>query len=119
MHSVELFHDAIADHYTYKAVVTNAGGGNSVIKGSLTLLLRMTDGKEEKDVLLSELPEFEGEVPQKLRFRFFQNITGGFKLPADLQPVSMLINAQISGQSQPYRASYRWQDIVGQENTSL
>ena len=74
LHSFDLDFDESSDRYSFKAVMTNAGGKGNVIKGSLSLKLIAAKNGSNREFIFSELPEFQGSMPVKLRFRFFQNI---------------------------------------------
>jgi len=113
VHSFDLDFDESSGRYTFKAVITNAGGKGNVVKGELMLKLVATSSGTNKEFLFDELPEFLGSMPEKLRFRFFQNIQGTFKLPADFDPVSIGVSANVKDSGGEYfRASYRWGNLI-------
>ena len=117
LHSFDVDFDEASNRYTFKAVMTNAGGKGNVIKGSLKLKMIAASEGGNKEFLFSELPEFQGSMPVKLRFRFFQNIQGSFKLPADFKPVSIGASANVKDSGGEYfRASYRWGNLVQAES---
>lgn len=113
VHQFDVNFDALTNTYSYKGIVTNAGGAGNVISGALSILLTAQKGNETVEQLLSELPDFSEEMPIKLRFRFFQNIEGEFKLPSDYEPVSMVLSARLKASSKPpQRSVYDWAKLT-------
>ena len=99
--------------------MTQAGGKNKLFKGKLSIRL-MVESKDPsaKDTIqtfaLSDLPGFTGELPAKLRFRFFQTIEGAFKLPDNLTPVSMVVELESTAKAaQKINKTFNWQDLLG------
>ncbi|MGB5326063.1 MAG: DUF6776 family protein, partial [Pseudomonadales bacterium] len=116
LHSFEVDHDRAKNRYSYKAIITNAGGRGDVIKGLLKFSLVAASAEGNREFLLSELPEFQGSMPVRLRFRFFQNIQGSFKLPENYQPVSINASANVRNEAGAnFKMSYRWGNLVNRE----
>jgi hypothetical protein len=105
--------------YEYKALVTQAGAKNRLLKGtfSIRLMVESSDSSSKnaiKAYALSDLPSFVGELPAKLRFRFFQAIEGSFKLPDNLTPVSMAVELESTGKAaQKINKTFNWHDLLG------
>lgn len=130
IYAFKLSLDEQTGHYEYSALVTQAGGQNRVVKGSLSISLLVeyvevndsgsdsgaADAIPARQALLSlkSLPEFEGKLPAKLRFRFFQTIEGSFKLPEQGTPVSMVIALESAGKKpQQLEKTFNWQELSG------
>ena len=112
LHAFNLDYDELSGRYTFNGVLTNAGGRGNVVKGSLTLALNVYDEHGSRRVALAELPEYEGKMPIKLRFRFFQNIEGSFTLPDGMQPESVIASADVKDASgQLFRVVYDWEEL--------
>ncbi|MBT8140148.1 MAG: hypothetical protein KJP25_10290 [Gammaproteobacteria bacterium] len=113
LHSFDISYNSQSGRYSYKAVIINAGGKGNVIKGQLKFSLVAAADDGNKEFGLDELPDFQGNMPVKLRFRFFQNIQGSFKLPANYEPVSINASANVRDKAGAYfKASYRWGNLV-------
>lgn len=113
LHSFEIAPAALAGQYTFRAVMTNIGGNGNVVKGGLQIAMAVTVEGQLKELLLSELPDYQGVMPIKLRFRFFQNIEGAFKLPANYQPVSITVSSDIKDAAgETFQASYNWAELT-------
>ena len=126
--------DQQTDQYRYSAVVTQAGGKNQVIKGSVAIYLLareitkpVTDPQQQAEaepeaeqaplqrIAISDLPEFAGSSPAKLRFRFFQTVEGAFKLPENLSPVSIAIEIKSTGKAaQQLEKTFQWHQLIGE-----
>lgn len=130
--------DQQTDQYRYSAVVTQAGGKNQVIKGSVAIYLLareitnpvadpVTDPEQQAEaepeaeqapiqrIAISDLPDFAGSSPAKLRFRFFQTVEGAFKLPENLSPVSIAIEIKSTGKSaQQLEKTFPWHQLIGE-----
>ncbi len=119
LHGFHISYNKRTNSYAYKALVTQAGGNNRLLKGALSIRLMVessdSTAKESiKEYALSDLPDFTGELPAKLRFRFFQTIEGSFKLPDNLTPVSMVIELESTGKAaQKINKTFNWQDLLG------
>lgn len=117
LHSFNIDYDAATERYSYKAIITNAGAPGTVTRGQLKLTLVAAGEQGNKEIPFGELPGFQGSSPVKLRFRFFQNIQGSFKLPGNYEPVSIQASANVRDSAGAYfKASYRWGNLVGSES---
>lgn len=113
LHEFALVEDATRKRYDFKLVLANIGGKNRVVKGELKMILTVQRQGETEEVAFTELPGYEGANPLKLRFRFFQNINGSFKLPEDWQPASVEVAANVKDASgQLFSVSYNWQELL-------
>jgi hypothetical protein len=112
VHELVLHYDELSNTYTYRAIVTNAGGKGNVIQGNLSVTLHLMQDGQPVSLPLEQAVEFEGESPIKLRFRFFQTIAGSFKLAEATQPVSVALEARLKNSKAPRVYSYNWDDIV-------
>jgi hypothetical protein len=119
LHGFHVSFNKRSNSYQYKALVTQAGGKNKLFKGKLSIRLMVesndSSAKGAIQVLaLSDLPGFTGELPAKLRFRFFQTIEGAFKLPDNLTPVSMVVELESTAKAaQKINKTFNWQDLLG------
>ena len=65
-------------------------------------------------IAFSDLPGVTDSMPARLRFRFFQRIQGQFKLPQELQPVSIVLSAKTSSKKpQKVSRSFQWKALLG------
>lgn len=70
---------------------------------------------ELQRISVADLPAFSGDNPAKLRFRFFQNVEGVFKLPDNLSPVSMVVEVKAAGKSpQQLVTTHQWHQLIGE-----
>lgn len=119
LHGFHVSFDKRSRSYQYKALVTQAGGKNKLFKGrlSIRLMVESNDASAEEAIqvlALSDLPGFTGELPAKLRFRFFQTIEGAFKLPDNLTPVSMVVELESTAKAaKKINKTFNWQDLLG------
>jgi len=113
LHTVSLLYDDTLQRYTFKLVLANIGGKSRVVKGELGLKLLAVEKGQSREVLVTEMPGYEGASPIKLRFRFFQNIGGSFKLPEGFQPTTLVAAANINDASgQSFNVSFDWQELL-------
>ena len=114
LHAFGLSYNEETASYQYSGLVTQAGDQNKLLKGKASIRLMAESNGLIKGYELSTLPDFSGQLPTKLRFRFFQSIEGSFKLPDDLTPVSMVIELQSTGKAaQKINKTFNWQDLLG------
>ncbi|MDB4453332.1 hypothetical protein N9123_00225 [Pseudomonadales bacterium] len=119
LHGFHVSFNKRTNSYQYKALVTQAGGKNQLLKGKfdISLVVESSDASAKNSIqtfALSDLPGFNGNLPTKLRFRFFQTIEGAFKLPDHLTPVSMVIALESTGKAvQKINKTFNWQDLLG------
>ena len=113
LHTFKLAQDAATGYYRFRLVLANIGSKGQVVKGSMGLKLQGTVDGERKEIEITELPDYDGAQPIKLRFRFFQNVEGAFKLPDAWQPAALVAYANIKDSSgQLFSVSYSWQDLL-------
>ncbi len=134
LYSFKLSFDTDTGLYRYRALVTQAGAQNLVIKGKLSITLTLaqqpagytvgegiegvpgqSSGQEQKEQVfsLAEMPAFDGQLPAKLRFRFFQKVEGAFKLPDGQRPVSMEVEVKSTGKSAHHiQQHFTWQQLA-------
>lgn len=109
LHTLDVTFDSLTERYNFKGVMTNAGGNGNVVKGDLSLALEVYEEGTSKQYKLSDLPDYTGKMPIKMRFRFFQNIQGSFTLPEGMKPVSLIATANIKDiTGNLFKASYDW-----------
>ena len=114
LYGFTLTYDQRSNTYQYKALVTQAGNQNRLLKGTISIRLMAESNDLIKGYVLSALPAFKGTLPAKLRFRFFQTIEGSFKLPDDLTPVSMAVELESTGKAaQKINKTFNWQELLG------
>jgi len=119
VHEFALHYDELSNTYTYRAIVTNAGGKGNVIQGSLSFTLLLMQDGEPRSLSLEQALDFEGQSPLKLRFRFFQTAVGSFKLEENVQPTGMALKAQLKTAKEPLLFSYDWDDIIDADGEIL
>lgn len=118
LHTFSLLYDDALQRYNFKLVLANIGGTNRVVKGELGLKLLAIENGQNREVLLTDMPGYEGASPIKLRFRFFQNIAGSFRLPEGFQPTTLVAETNINDASgQPFSESYDWQELLNSKLT--
>lgn len=107
--------------YQYKLVVVQSGNGNRLLKGIVNQyivgrsLRDGADSEQEQRLPVDLLPQFAGEQPAKLRFRFFQNLEGSFQLPSDFEPLRLEVDIRTTGKKpQKVAQIYRWADLLGE-----
>tara|TARA_B100000767_G_scaffold214006_1_gene201434 strand:+ start:1592 stop:2317 length:726 start_codon:yes stop_codon:yes gene_type:complete len=114
IHDFYLSYDADTDFYHYTAILTQSATKHSVLKGSVMMELLVQGPHGVERIAFSDLPGVTDSMPARLRFRFFQRMQGQFKLPQELQPVSIVISAETSTKkSQKVTRSFQWQALLG------
>ena len=115
VHDLVLSFDELEQHYRFTVIAKQLGGGNPLLKGEVDVVLRrLGETGEQESLRLADLPDFSGTLPAKLRFRFFQNVTGAFKLPLDFAPVSITVTAKAG--DQVVEREYKWDEIAGEND---
>jgi hypothetical protein len=116
---IELRFDAQSGVYHYDVVVKQIARGNPLFKGRLKLVAVVPDAEavdgSSREVSLNTFPQFSGELPAQLRYRFFQNIEGEFKLPEGVVPASIIaIIVPAAKADAPVSREFSWQEIAGE-----
>lgn len=118
LHAFSVVHDATDDRYDFKLVLANFGGKSKVVKGELGLKLIGIESGADREMLLTEAEDYEGPRPIRLRFRFFQNVTGSFKVPEGWQPTAIVAFANVKDASgQLLSVNYDWQELLNNKLT--
>ena len=114
IHDFYLSYEDDTDFYHYTAILTQSTNKHSLLKGSVMMELLVQGPHGIDRIAFSDLPGFTGSMPERLRFRFFQRIQGQFKLPQELQPVSIVLSAETSSKKpQKVSRSFQWQALLG------
>ena len=115
VHDFNWWYEADSDRHHYRFLATHADGKNALIKGVASLALSYQQDGVERRQSLGKLPQFDGDSPAKLRFRFFQKIAGSFKLPKDSTPVSMHLELKIKGRGSPrFEQRFVWRESMSE-----
>ncbi len=117
IHALEINHSVADQRFHYQVTIKQVGNGNLLLKGKLDVLIDLRESASGtlETRRLAELPDFSGSIPAVLRFRFFQTVSGSFKLPAGYVPVSMTLSATSSGKAQEsVKRTYEWQELTGE-----
>lgn len=114
IHDFYLRYDHDTDFFHYTVILTQSAAKHSVLNGSIMMELLVQGPHGIERIAFSDLPGVIDSMPARLRFRFFQRMQGQFKLPQELQPVSIVINAE-SGSKKPQKVmrSFQWQTLLG------
>lgn len=100
--------------YHFELLLTQKAIRRRYINGTVDLSVR---GKDESgnEVVKSftELTE-NSEYPLKFKFRFFQDLTGEFTLPADMEVQEVMVTAKQKGE-EPLLAVFSWPEIQGNQ----
>ena len=114
LHSLELVGDRQSGDYRFSALVTQSGGGNPLVKGSISANIELEVDGDRQFMPLQQLPDFNGSLPAKLRFRFFQRVEGGFQLPGKAVPVQIVVRVSLSGKAaRELEKTYPWEQLIG------
>ncbi|MAV76322.1 MAG: hypothetical protein CL691_06845 [Cellvibrionales bacterium] len=114
IHDFYLSYEDDTDFYHYTAILTQSTIKHSVLKGSVMMELLVQGSHDTERITFSDLPGFTDSMPARLRFRFFQRLQGQFKLPQELQPVSIVLIAETNGKNpQKVSRSFQWQALLG------
>ncbi len=113
LHALELSHDEGSDYYWFRLVLANIDGRGQVIKGEMGLKLQLIEGDSRRELEITDMAGYDGPKPIKLRFRFFQNIEGSFRLSNELKPTGLVVHTNVKDSSgRLFSASYSWQDLL-------
>lgn len=114
IHDFYLSYEDDTDFYHYTAILTQSTNKHSVLKGSVMMELLVQGPHGIERIAFSDLPGVTDSMPARLRFRFFQRMQGQFKLPQELQPVSIVLSAETSSKKpQKVSRSFQWQALLG------
>ncbi len=114
IHDFYLSYEKDTDFYHYTAILTQSATKHSVLKGSVMMELLVQGPRGIERIAFSDLPGVTESMPARLRFRFFQRMQGQFKLPQELQPVSIVLSAETSSKKpQKVSRSFQWQALLG------
>ena len=114
LHSLELVPDRQSGLYRFSALVTQSGGGNPLVKGSLSATLTLEADGDRQFIPIQQLSGFSGKLPAKLRFRFFQRVEGSFELPPQSKPVQVVVRVTLLGKTtRELEKNYPWNQLIG------
>lgn len=80
--------------YHYKAVFRQAGAGDRVLEGKVTVALAGRMGDERKVLPLADILPQGNTFDPELNFRYFQNLEGEFELPEGFVPEQVEVKAE-------------------------
>ena len=113
IHALLLEFDELKQAFQFTITAKQLGGGNPLLRGEIDAVVRaLNDEGVQEQRSLAAMSEFTGDLPAKLRFRFFQNVSGSFKLPSDFSPVSITVSARAG--EQVVEREFRWDEIAGE-----
>jgi len=102
--------------FRYFLLLTRADIEGEAARGTVELQVRgrVSSGSKpgERVLSLKELADPEA-YPVPFRFRYFQGISGELALPADFQPVKVLVRVSQQGRRQPLRTEFDWKPVTG------
>jgi hypothetical protein len=87
-------------HYGFGFTVSKLTKNNRTIEGKIYISVRGTQNGEAQEHDLAELTP-EGTESLKMRFRYFQNVTGEILLPEGFAPGSFMVNVKPSDRDHP------------------
>ena len=82
--------------YHYKAVFRQAGAGDRVLEGSVTIAVVGHKEQQRQVLPLAELLAEGNGFDPELNFRYFQNMEGEFELPEGFEPEQVEVRAESS-----------------------
>lgn len=80
--------------YRYKAVFRQAGTGDDMLEGSVSISLLGVLGGEETTIPVEDIFQGEEGFVGKLGFRYFQNLEGEIRIPEEFSPLRVVIDAE-------------------------
>lgn len=92
---LELAQTAEAGLYSYRLVLTQVGDNTNFIAGNVTFSVDGTRDGESLTVQTEDL--LDGDSDTRYRFRYFQELSGRVRLPDDIQPRQIRVEAVGSG----------------------
>ena len=84
--------------YTYRFVLTQVGDNRRYASGQVTMILRGRRGDEAITMTLNDQLAAGSETG--FRCRYYQELTGRFSLPEDVEPEQLTVSASVSGRRQ-------------------
>lgn len=92
----------------YSLLLTQVVDKHDYVQGGVEISLRGQDGKEEKELALSQVDE-EKSDSVRFRFRYFENINGEMVLPDGFEPREVMVVARSSGRNaQRLEKTFDW-----------
>lgn len=109
--SWEVAPGALAGHYDFKLVIKQLGKHTNWVKGQASIVVSglNAQGNNEEHTYEKLATPTEDSTALNVRFRYFQTLTGSFKLPANFTPQRSVITLVIAGKkTQTITKSYDW-----------
>jgi hypothetical protein len=95
--------------YRYKLVLRQEKSNDQYLTGHVNVDIVGERAGQKVSIPLRDLSDEQEQLDIKLRFRYFQNIEGELKLPADFEPQQVEINAFATApMAKSVNQSYRW-----------
>ena len=99
-----------ADAFHFELLLTQRALRRRFINGTVSLALKGVDDSGNEVVKpFTELSE-NSQYPLKFKFRFFQDLTGEFTLPQDLEVQEVVVIAKQNGKD-PLTATFAWPEV--------
>ena len=104
-----VFFDKSTNFYEYSVVIAQVASGQNILKGNLDIFIEYIMDSKVISTPINSLSEDKSLLPIPLKFRFFQKISGKFKLPQNINPTGILLKVQSSGKI--INKKYPWQPL--------
>lgn len=101
---------AVANQYLYRFTFVQYARNHALLNLALSIDVRGTQNGEERSYPLSQLLVAGTELPERLRFKYFQVVEGTLTLPVDFQPGTIILRAVSSAKNAaPWEREVNWQ----------
>lgn len=99
--------------FDFMVVLVQRGDNKSYLSGAVEVsIVGVRDGKRES-IALEELSDDIDNADIKLRFRYFQEVKGRLKLPADFEPLEVRVMARRDGDgSAQVERIFDWDELT-------
>ena len=104
----DVFFDKSTNFYQYSVVIAQVASGHNILNGDLDISIEYIMDSKVISTPINRLSEDKSLLPIPLKFRFFQKISGKFKLPKNINPTGILLKVQSSGK---IIKKYPWQPL--------
>lgn len=107
---------AVSDHvydYSLVLVLVQPQKNQTMAKGKFSLAVQGSQKGRRKTLAMAQLTDPSQEFA-KVRFRYFQNISGQLRFPADFSPQRISLKVDVGYPHQDVKKSYSWDSSVSE-----
>lgn len=97
--AVDVLSTGVPRQYDFKIVMQQLATNHQLLNGTLSVNIVGHDNGIARVIPLKELSEQVADTDIKLRFKYFQNITGQLQLPAGFEPERIEVQARSTGKN--------------------